>query len=289
MKFLGVDGAFVPRAIRYALWMRFEKWQGIGNNYLVVRRADWPFAITPERARLVCDRNFGVGGDGILELDFDAEHPRMTVWNPDGSNSENCGNGIRMVTRHLLAHGDLPAGGGTVLTGGGPVGVRPVGGADVEVRMGRAVFPDGETRESLSVNGQNVDFAFVTTGNPHAVIEHPEPASVVQTLGPQIEIAPRFPDRTNVEFIRVDGPSEITMRVWERGVGETMACGTGACASAVAAVRLTGLQSPVTVHLAGGDLAIAVDNDLEVTMTGPAELIYEGRLSPELAERLEAL
>ena len=269
--------------------MRFEKWQGIGNNYAIVRRGDWPFAITPERARLICDRNFGLGGDGILELDVEGEHPRMTVWNPDGSNSENCGNGIRMVTRHLLAHGDLPDAGGTIITGGGPVGVRPVGGTDVEVRMGRAEFPDGEARETLSVNGHNVDFAFVTTGNPHAVIEHPEPASVVQTLGPQIEVAPRFPNRTNVEFIRVDGPSEITMRVWERGVGETMACGTGACASAVAAVRLTGLHSPVTVHLAGGDLEIAVDDDLEVTMTGPAELIYEGRLSPELAARLEAL
>jgi diaminopimelate epimerase len=268
--------------------VRFEKWQGLGNNYLVVRREDWPIAITPERARLVCDRNFGVGGDGILELDRDGDTPRMTVWNPDGSHAENCGNGIRMVARHLMAHGDLP-GGGTIVTGGGPVEVRPLPDARVEVRMGRARFPDGEAREALTVDGATVDLAFVTTGNPHAIIEHDDPDAVVRTLGPQIEVAPRFPHRTNVEFIRLDGPSELTMRVWERGVGETMACGTGACAAAVAAVRLSGLQSPVTVHLAGGDLEIAVDDDLEVTMTGPAELIYEGRLSPDLTARLEAL
>ena len=139
----------------------------------------------------------------------------------------------------------------------------------------------------LTTSAGDVEFAFVTTGNPHAIIEHDDPSSVVRALGPEIEVAPRFPNRTNVEFIRRDGPSELTMRVWERGVGETMACGTGACASAVAAVRLSGLISPVTVHLAGGDLEIDVTDDLEVTMTGPAELIYVGEISPQLRTRLE--
>ncbi len=268
--------------------MRFEKWQGLGNDYLIVRRDEWALRLTPARARRICDRNFGVGGDGILELDFETGGPRMTVWNPDGSNAENCGNGIRMVARHLTAHGDLP-GAGTVVTGGGPVTVRVLPDERVRVAMGAARFPDGEGTETLAVNGTSVDLAFVTTGNPHAVIEHPDPAAVVQVLGPRIEVAPRFPDRTNVEFIRMDGPSELTMRVWERGVGETMACGTGACAAAVAAVRLSGATSPVIVHLTGGDLEIAVDDDLEVTMTGPAELIYEGRLAPALVAELEAL
>ncbi len=268
--------------------MRFEKWQGIGNHYLIMRRDGWPLPLTAERAALICDTHFGVGGNGILEIDTDTGVPRMTVWNPDGSQSENCGNGIRMVARHLAAHGDLP-GDGVVLTGGGPVTVRVGEGNQVEVDMGRAVFPDGEKREPLAVNGSEVQFAAVTTGNPHAVIEHPDPDRVVQTLGPLIEVNARFPNRTNVEFIRSDGPGELTMRVWERGVGETMACGTGACAAAVAAVRLSGMTSPVTVHLAGGDLDIAVDDDLEVTMTGPAELIYSGELSPELIGRLEAL
>lgn len=268
--------------------MRFEKWQGLGNNYLIIRRDDWDLPLTAERAQLICDRNFGVGGDGILEIDFETGTPRMTVWNPDGSHAENCGNGIRMVTRHLVQRGDI-AGAGTVLTGGGPVTVTQLQDERVRVEMGKAVFPDGEGRERLTTSGGEVQFAFVTTGNPHAIIEHDDPASVVQALGPEIEVAPRFPNRTNVEFIRRDGPSEITMRVWERGVGETLACGTGACASAVAAVRLSGLVSPVTVHLAGGDLEIAVSDDLDVTMTGPAELIYEGELSPALRTRLETV
>jgi len=268
--------------------VRFEKWQGIGNHYLVVRREQWPIRLTPERAELLCDIHFGVGGDGILEVDHALGRPRMTVWNPDGSIAENCGNGIRMVTRHLARRGDLPLD-GIIETGGGPVRVAVLPDGRVEVRMGRARFPDGEGFERLSTDDGDLEFAFVTTGNPHAIFPHDAPDDVVGRLGPAIEVDPRFPNRTNVEFVRLDGPSEITMRVWERGVGETMACGTGACASAVAAVRLADRVSPVTVHLAGGDLEIAVDDDLEVTMTGPAELIYEGDLSEALAVRLEAM
>ncbi len=267
--------------------MRFEKWQGLGNNYLIVRRDEWQIPLTPERAALLCDIHFGVGGDGILEVDNDHGHPRMTVWNPDGSIAENCGNGIRMVTRHLQRRGGLPAD-GVIMTGGGPVRVRVLPDERVRVSMGRAVFPDGEAFESLATSEGDVELAHVTTGNPHAIILSDDPDAVVRVVGPAVETNPRFPDRTNVEFVRVDGPSEITMRVWERGVGETMACGTGACASAVAAVRLAGGVAPVTVHLAGGDLEIDVDEDLEVTMTGPADLLYEGVLSPALSVRLEA-
>ena len=212
----------------------------------------------------------------------------MTVWNPDGSQAENCGNGIRMVARYLEGEGRLPAD-GRVLTGAGPVTVRPLPGGRVQVEMGRARFPAGETREELSGDGWSVELAEVSMGNPHAIIEHPAPDDVVRALGPAIEVDPRFPERTNVEFVRAEGPSELTMRVWERGAGETLACGTGACAAAVAGVRLGGLTSPVTVHLAGGDLEIAVDDDLEVTMTGPAQEIYRGELSPDLARALEEL
>ncbi|MEW6581491.1 MAG: diaminopimelate epimerase [Actinomycetota bacterium] len=268
--------------------MRFAKWQGLGNHYLIVETAAWPVPLTPARARRVCDPNFGVGGDGILEVDLSGASPRMIVWNPDGSQAESCGNGIRMVARYLHGRGLLPAD-GAIVTGGGPVTVRVLPDERVEVAMGKARFPSGEGREALRVDGAAVDFADISMGNPHAVIEHPDPDGVVRTLGPAIEVAPRFPNRTNVEFVRAEGPSEITMRVWERGVGETLACGTGACAAAVAAVRLGGLVSPVTVHLAGGDLVIAVDDDLEVTMTGPAEPIFEGALAAPLARALEEL
>ncbi len=268
--------------------MRFEKWQGLGNNYLIVRRDQWLIRITPERAQLLCDPHFGVGGDGILEIDHELGRPRMTVWNPDGSIAENCGNGIRMVGRHLARRGDLPAD-GIVETGGGPAHVVVLPDRRVRVGMGRAVFPDGEGFDTMTTDDGDLEFAVVTTGNPHAIFPHDDPADAVLRLGPGIEVDPRFPNRTNVEFVRLDGPSEITMRVWERGVGETMACGTGACASAVAAVRLAGRVSPVTVHLKGGDLQVAVDDDLEMTMTGPAELVYEGNLSNALEVRLEAM
>ncbi|MGE0027327.1 MAG: diaminopimelate epimerase [Thermoleophilia bacterium] len=268
--------------------MRFAKWQGTGNHHLVVERDAWPLEITAERAQRILDPAFGVGGDGILEISDDGGTPRMTVWNPDGSQAENCGNGIRIVARYLQAAGRLPED-GRILTGAGPVRVRTLGDGRVAVDMGTARFPSGEGREELRVNGSSVELAEVSMGNPHAVIEHPAPGDVVRTLGPEIEVDPRFPNRTNVEFVRAEGPSELTMRVWERGVGETLACGTGACAAAVAGVRLGGLASPVTVHLAGGDLEIAVGDDLEVTMTGPAEELYRGELSPELVHALEEL
>jgi diaminopimelate epimerase len=268
--------------------MRFEKWQGAGNHYLVVETAAWPLAITAARARRVCDPAFGVGGDGILEVDLSGPRPRMIVWNTDGSQAESCGNGIRMVARYLEGRGLLPQD-GVIETGGGPVTVASLPDGRLRVRMGKARFPVGERRERLDVAGEGLEMAEISMGNPHAVIEHPEPGEVVRRLGPAIEVAPRFPQRTNVEFVRREGPSEITMRVWERGVGETLACGTGACAAAVAAVRLGGLTSPVTVHLAGGDLVIDVEDDLEVTMTGPAEPVFAGELAPDLARALEAL
>jgi diaminopimelate epimerase len=267
----------------------FAKWQGLGNHHLVVERADWPLTITAARARRILDPAFGVGGDGILEVSTEADGtPRMTVWNPDGSQAENCGNGIRIVALHLRDAGRLPPD-GRILTGGGPVAIRVLDDDRVEVRMGRARFPAGEGRERLPVGGDGVEFAEISMGNPHAVIEHPDPDAVVAALGPAIETDARFPERTNVEFVRAEGPSELTMRVWERGVGETLACGTGACAAAVAGVRLGGLRSPVTVHLAGGDLEIAVADDLEVTMTGPAKRVYRGELSGDLVRALEEL
>lgn len=268
--------------------MIFAKWQGLGNHYIVVDRDALPFPLTPARARRLCDANFGVGGDGILEVSHGDDGPRMTVWNPDGSRAENCGNGIRMVARHLDAAGRLPAD-GVIRTGAGSAAVRITDGALVEVAMGRARFPAGEVREQVRVGRLAVDLTEVSMGNPHAIVVHPAPDEVVREWGPPLEVAPRFPERTNVEFVRAEGPDEITMRVWERGSGETMACGTGACAAAVAAVRLLGLTSPVTVHLAGGDLVVAVDDDLEVTMTGPAEELYRGVISPALLGALEDL
>lgn len=268
--------------------MRFEKWQGLGNDYLLIESGHWPMALNPARAEALCDRNFGVGGDGILEITHDGGRPRMTVWNPDGSHAENCGNGIRMVARYLATTDRTPAD-GVIETGGGPVRVEVLADDLVRVHMGKARFPAGERHERLAIDGTTVELAEVSMGNPHAVIEHDAPETVVASLGPSIEVASRFPERTNVEFVRRDGPSEVTMHVWERGVGETLACGTGACAVAAEAVRMHGVTPPVTVHLKGGDLEIDVDDDLEVTMTGPAAPLYAGQVSDALTARMERM
>lgn len=267
--------------------MRFEKWQGTGNHHVVVERDALPVPMTAAGARALCDPNFGVGADGVLEISWEDGRPRMTVWNADGSVAENCGNGIRIVARYLDRDGRLPAD-GLVLTGAGKTRVRVDAAGEVAVDMGRAELPAGVGTQALEVAGGRVDFAEVSMGNPHAVIRHAQPAAAVTALGPAIERDPRFPGRTNVEFVRRDGPSEVTMEVWERGVGRTLACGTGACAVGVAAVLLDGMASPVTVHLPGGDLRIEVAPDCRVTMTGPAAPVFAGEVGEELLARLAA-
>jgi len=265
--------------------MRFEKWQGTGNHHIVVEQTALDAPMSPERAIELCNAEFGVGADGVLELSFDAEGPRMTVWNADGSQAENCGNGIRIVAAYLARDGRLPAD-GLVLTGRERSHVEMLGDGLVRVRMGQAVLPKGPAPTMLRTSMGPVEFLEVSLGNPHAVIQDPEPGVRVAQLGPELEVHPHFPHRTNVEFVRTDGASELTMRVWERGVGQTLSCGTGACATAVAAVVATGGVSPLTVHVGGGSLVIEVDGDLAVTMTGPVEHVYTAELSPGFAASL---
>ncbi len=273
--------------MKYPVRMRFEKWQGTGNHHIVVERDQLPFSMNPARAIALCDRAFGIGADGVLEISFEADGPRMTAWNADGSQAQNCGNGIRIVAAYLARDGRLPAE-GLVLTGEARTYVQ-IGDDDmVHVQMGRAVLPGGAVAQTLATSAGPLDFLEVSMGNPHAVIDDLDPDACVRTLGPEVEVHARFPNRTNVEFVRHHGPSELTMRVWERGVGETLSCGTGACASAVAAVARTGAPSPVTVHVAGGTLVIDVGPDLEVTMSGPAEPVYVGEISRSFAAHLAA-
>lgn len=263
--------------------MRFEKWQGLGNHHVVVEREHLPRPIDAERARALCDPHFGIGADGVLEVSWEGERPRMTVWNADGTTAENCGNGIRIVARFLHDTGRLPDD-GVVLTGGEVTRVAIGVDGLVSVDMGEARFPAGERRETLDLGGTPLAFVEVSMGNPHAVIEVPpdqDPADAMARYGAQVEVEPRFPGRVNAEFVRVDGPGEATVRVWERGVGPTMACGTGACAVAAALVRTRGAGSPVTVNLPGGSLRIDVGDSMRVVMTGPAERVFRGEWAGE--------
>jgi diaminopimelate epimerase len=279
--------------------VRFSKWQGLGNNYIVVHDSEIPFDLTPERVRLLCDRNVGIGSDGILVIGPKTGEDRfgLRIFNPDGSEAEMCGNGVRMVARKLSMEGSIS--GDTVIidTGAGEIVPKLGDGYSVTVDMGIARFGgeklsgiEGEAvEETLNAAGRSFVFTFVDVGNPHAVIQSPWPLELVplHEVGPMIEEHRFFPRKTNVEFVKVLGEHEARVRVWERGVGETRACGTGATATAVALVRTGRCSSPVTVELPGGKLEVEVKPDWRVFMTGPAEEIYHGDLSLEFLRHLE--
>jgi len=279
--------------------VRFSKWQGLGNDYIVLHVEELPFELTPERARLLCDRNVGVGSDGILLIGEQSAEGRfpLRIFNPDGSEAEMCGNGVRMVARKLKMEGLIE--GDTVYldTPAGEIVPRIREDHQVTVDMGIARFGgeklvgfEGEcVEESLHAAGRSFTFTFVDVGNPHAVIQSPWPLELVplHEIGPMIEEHRYFPRKANVEFVKVLGEHEAKLRVWERGVGETRACGTGATATAVALVKTGQCTSPVTVELPGGKLVVEVAPDWRVHMTGPAEEIFHGDLSLEFLAHLD--
>jgi diaminopimelate epimerase len=293
--------------------MKLAKWHGLGNDYLVVEESDLPAPLSTEAIVLLCDRHRGVGSDGILlrcpPTGAVAEAvTRMRIFNPDGSESEMCGNGIRIFARYLHAIGASAAPEFIVETLAGPITPKLLEGGTVRVDMGRAYFessnidmaglaqqPVGEVVDAtLEVAGRSYRFTFVDVGNPHCVIVVHDPGTIdLPAVGGAIERHPLFPNRVNVEFIHPEADGSVRMRVWERGVGETQACGTGATAVGAAAVRLGLATSPVTVRLLGGDLIIEVEpagggapEGLRVFMTGPAEEIFTCELSDELLRRL---
>jgi len=258
--------------------MRFSKWHGLGNDYLLVERADVGSPLAGDVVRKLCDYHFGVGSDGVLEVvaagDDEAE---LVIWNPDGSTAELSGNGTRIAARWLGRR-----------TGRDEVEIR-VGDRRVKAHLGEGFQVAMElgavevaAPERLLVDGTELEFTPVSVGNPHAVIAREPERSDLLRLGPLVENHARFPNRTNVQLVRVDSRRDATVGVWERGAGETLASGTSACAVAAAAVANGWCDSPVTVHLAGGDLVVDVDAGFNVRLTGPAQEICTGETSAEL-------
>ncbi|MGB9620519.1 MAG: diaminopimelate epimerase [Armatimonadota bacterium] len=278
--------------------MRFVKMHGAGNDFVVVdgAREKIPEEQLAATAVRVCDRHFGVGADGlILVLPSRVANFRMRIFNPDGSEAEMCGNGIRCFAKYVFdrkLHTDVVM---TVETLGGikTLKLNTVGGKvqTVRVDMGeprllRSEIPmrgDPGSKviaEPLRVGGRKIEVTCVSMGNPHCVtfvddVEH----YPVDKIGPQIENHRSFPARTNVEFVEVLGKDEIRVRTWERGAGETLACGTGSCASLVAACLNEKVGRRATVHLRGGDLLIEWAGNNRLFMTGPAEEVFEGKLT----------
>ena len=261
--------------------MHFTKMHGLGNDYLYVF-GEAPGDIA-ELSRKLSDRHFGAGSDGMIYISPSSTADfRMRIFNADGSEAAMCGNGIRCVGKYVYDKGYTDK---TNLTIETMSGIRTL---EMRVRSGRvrSVTVDMGTVEvgkelSLEVGGRRVTGTPVSVGNPHFVIFVDDIDEVPLTeLGPRIEKHEVFPGGINVEFVQVLAEDRIRMRVWERGSGVTMACGTGACASAAAAVRTgrCGKDSPVTVELDGGQLEIGIGDDGTVMMTGPAETVYEGEV-----------
>ncbi|MBI1817039.1 MAG: diaminopimelate epimerase [Deltaproteobacteria bacterium] len=269
----------------------FVRSHGLGNDYLVVDATTLGFELTPERVRLICDRHTGVGSDGILvvvdttEADFG-----LRIFNPDGSEAEKSGNGLRIAARYLYDHGYTKRTEFAIHTLGGIVQVQLLledgRVTAVRVEMGLAVIDRALTQ--LTVDGQTFRVVALSVGNPHCVIIVDDLARVdLLRLGPLIERHAAFPNRTNVQFAQVLSRAEIRAVIWERGAGHTLASGSSSCAIA-AACRDRGLvDDRVSVHMEGGDLVIDVDAKLNLVMTGPVEELCSGTLSEDLRRRLQ--
>ena len=253
--------------------MRFSKWHALGNTYLLVERAEVGAALTMADALHLCDPHHGVGADGVLEVvEVRGAEADVVVWNPDGSQAELSGNGARIAALWLARRSGVAF--PRIHLGGRTVPAR-VDGNDVEVDLG--LVHVGRP-EALTIEGERLELTPVSVGNPHAVVRREPSRDELRRLGPLIERHERFPERTNVQLVRVDSPNDLTVAVWERGVGETLASGSSAVAAAAAAVVHGWCTSPVRVHLSGGTLVVDVREGRAV-LSGPAAEIFRGEMS----------
>lgn len=276
--------------------MKFTKMQGLGNDYVYVNCFKETIENPPEMAKKVSNRNFGIGSDGLIMINpSDVADFEMEMYNADGSRSEMCGNGIRCVGKYVYDYGlaekehisvetlagikylDLTVEDGKVKL------VKVDMGSPELVPENIPIVADGNRviDEPINVNGTEYRMTGVSMGNPHAVVYVEDVKGLdIETIGPAFENHERFPNRVNTEFVKVLDRNTVEMRVWERGSGETMACGTGACAVAVACILNGFTEDKVTVKLLGGDLQIEWDKEADkIYMTGPAEVSFDGEIN----------
>lgn len=283
----------------------FVKSHALGNDYIVLDPTALTFPLTPKAIHLICDRHLGVGSDGVLALvpssraDFG-----LRIYNPDGSEAEKSGNGLRIFARYLYDHGLVRRTEFTVETLGGVVGVALQLQAGqvhtIAVEMGTVTFRSdqipvaGPVREvvdeEIEIDGARMPITAVSVGNPHCVVFVPDLNAVdLHHLGPRLERHPMFPNRTNVQFAQVQSRDRVAALIWERGAGETMASGSSACAVAAAAVRKNLAHRDLTITMRGGDLQISVSPDWTVRMAGPAVEVCVGTLSEHFTRSLLTL
>jgi diaminopimelate epimerase len=281
--------------------VEFEKWHALGNDYVIVEAAQLPFELTPARVQAICAPHTGVSSDGILLLSKPEESgyvARLRIFNPDGSEAELSGNGVREAVMYLRRHDWTNADSFRIQTAAGEIRPRIISDTECTVDMGRARlrsagYPSGgdDGRGELVAAGRTWRFQHVQVGNPQCAIRVADEAELesldLPAIGPEIEHHELFPSRTNVSWFAVLGPGRIRARIFERGVGVTSASGTGATGAAVAYV-VDGGSPPVTVVLDGGELGVEVGDDLEIKLSGWAVPGYRWTLAEEFIEELHA-
>ena len=273
--------------------LRFTKMHGLGNDFVVIDAIRQQVELTPARVRFLADRHFGVGCDQILLVEAPTQPGvdfRYRIFNADGGEVEQCGNGARCFVRFVREQGLTDKREIRVETAGGIIAPRLEDDDQVTVDMGVPRFAPAEVPfasdsealvQTLDVEGATAYITALSMGNPHAVqVVADVDAAPVTSQGPAIEVHPRFPQRVNAGYLQVSGPHAIRLRVWERGAGETLACGTGACAAALTGILRGLVESPVSVSTRGGDLRIAwAGPGRPVMMTGPAASVFQGEIA----------
>jgi diaminopimelate epimerase len=277
--------------------MKFAKYHALGNDYLVITpQESGDLSKYPESVRRICHRNYGIGSDGILIGPIDTSQAQfgLQIFNPDGSEAEKSGNGIRIFSRWLYDNGYVFSQPFTIWTKGGVVKAEVInGGKTVKVEMGRASFesrvipvsgPDREVvNETMIIEGKIFHYCAVTIGNPHCVILCDQVITEqVKHYGPLIESEARFLNRTNVQFMQIQDQHNIVIEIWERGAGYTLASGSSSCAAAATAARLGFCKSPIKVHMPGGILEVDLEADHQIIMTGPVVRVSEGEIFNEV-------
>lgn len=280
--------------------MRYLKYHALGNDYIVLRPEIFATALSPDVVRMICHRNYGVGSDGILygPLESKSCDFGLRIFNPDGSEAEKSGNGLRIFARALYDESLVNEQPFSVETRGGAVSCKVhKGGGIVTVQMGEVSFnsqdipvagpPREVLNEEISVSGKSFKFCAATIGNPHCVVLTDTPSSSdTRSYGPLIENDPRFPNRTNVQFMKVIDRGNIRIEIWERGAGYTLASGSGSTAAAAVAYKLGMCDSEINVHMPGGDIGIQFRDGFFATMTGPVTKVCEGIMMNEMFAKI---
>lgn len=281
--------------------MRFHKYHALGNDYIVLNPADftsWSATLSPAQIRVICHRNFGVGSDGILWGPLPSKQSEfgLRIFNPDGSEAEKSGNGLRIFSRFLWDQGLVRNPSFSIETPGGHVqSMIKENGHLITVAMGSVSFDSGKIpvnvagsprevlNEKITILDRDFSYCAATIGNPHCVILLPEiDADLAHRYGPHLETHPLFPRKTNVQFLKVHDRKNIQIEIWERGAGYTLASGSSSSASAAVAHRLGLVDPDVTVHMPGGKISIQIGEGFSIMMTGTVNKVAEGTMHPDL-------